>query len=73
MDIVKREMLSHSVSGIVNRSQELQADASRTNTWSSVDLYSNTFHDLLQEELRSNIKQVLLYRSCFCREAAEHN
>ncbi|BDA50111.1 probable helicase SEN1 at C-terminar half [Coccomyxa sp. Obi] len=59
MDIVKREMLSHTIRDIVNKGQELQADASKTITWRSVDLYSNTFHDLLQEELRSNIKQAL--------------
>lgn len=60
MDVVKREMLSHTINDIVNSGQNLQADASKTITWSSVDLYSNTFHDLLQEELRSNIKQVLI-------------
>ncbi|CAL8465380.1 g4916 [Coccomyxa elongata] len=59
MDIVKREVLGHTISDIVNKGQELQADASRTITWRSVDLYSNTFHELLQEELRSNIKQAL--------------
>lgn len=58
MDIVKREMLGHTISDIVSKCQELQAAGSRT-TWRSVDLYSNTFHELLQEELRSNIKQVL--------------
>ncbi len=58
MDIVKRDMLGHSISDIMKERSGLRVGTVGRTTWDDVNLYSNTFHDLLLEELRSNLKQV---------------
>lgn len=58
MDIVKRGMLGHSTNDIMNERPGLRAGTTGIFTSDDVHLYSNTFHGLLQEELRANLKQV---------------